>query len=165
MSKITQENQVKKLEVLPEVSKEFLIGNKEPCSKISKHRNKKGGPYSKKDRNLRMQKVSRLHFEYGYSANKISELLKVNRNTINNDIRNMYLTFRKYWNKISAVSLLQSHVESLLAQKRRLREELDITKKLSEKLAIEKMILQVESKIQQIQIRRGQYGDGKSVYE
>jgi len=126
---------------------------------------KKGGPYSKKDRNLRMEKVSRLHFEYGYSANKISELLNVNRNTINNDIRNMYLTFKKYWNKISTVSLLQSHVESLLAQKRRLREELDITKKLSEKLAIEKMILQVESKIQQIQIRRGQYGDGKSVYE
>ena len=78
---------------------------------------KKGGPYSKKDRNLRMEKVSRLHFEYGYSANKISELLNVNRNTINNDIRNMYLTFKKYWNKISTVSLLQSHVESLLAQK------------------------------------------------
>ena len=125
---------------------------------------KKGGPYSKKDRKLRIEKVSRLHFEYGYSANKISELLNVNRNTINNDIRNMYLTFKKYWNKISTVSLLQSHVESLLAQKRRLREELDITKKLSEKLAIEKMILQVESKIQQIQIRRGQYGDGKSVF-
>ncbi len=132
---------------------------------FEKQNTKKGGPYSKKDRNLRMEKVSRLHFEYGYSANKISELLNVNRNTINNDIRNMYLTFKKYWNKISTVSLLQSHVESLLAQKRRLREELDITKKLSEKLAIEKMILQVESKIQQIQIRRGQYGDGKSVYE
>ncbi len=126
---------------------------------------KKGGPYSKKEREARRNKVCRLHFEYGYSANKISELLNVNRNTINNDIRNMYLTFKKYWNKISTVSLLQSHVESLMAQKRRLREELDITKKLSEKLAIEKMILQVESKIQQIQIRRGQYGDGKSVYE
>jgi len=50
-----------------------------------------------------------------------------------------------------------------MAQKSRLREELDTAKNLSEKLAIEKMILQVESYLHQFQFRRGQFGDFKAV--
>jgi len=57
------------------------------CPSGFKSKNKKGGPYSKKDRDSRIDEVCRLHFEYGYSAKKISELMKVNRNTINSDIK------------------------------------------------------------------------------
>ncbi len=123
-----------------------------------KSKNKKGGPYSKKDRDSRIDEVCRLHFEYGYSAKKISELMKINRNTINSDIKQLYLTLESNWEKTTSVSLLQNHIESVLAQKRRLREALDNTEKFSEKLAIEKMILQVESKINQFQLRRGKRG-------
>jgi len=45
-----------------------------------------------------------------------------------------------------------------MVQKTRLREELDNAEKISEKLAIEKIILQVESKINQFQLRRGRRG-------
>ncbi len=128
------------------------------CPSQFKSKNKKGGPYSKKDRDSRIDEVCRLHFEYGYSAKKISELMKINRNTINSDIKQLYLTLESNWEKTTAVSLLQNHIESVLAQKRRLREALDNTEKFSEKLAIEKMILQVESKINQFQLRRGKRG-------
>jgi len=134
---------------------DFSDQNLANCPSEFKSKNKKGGPYSKKDRDSRIDEVCRLHFEYGYSAKKISKLMKVNRNTINSDIKQLFLTLETNWEKTSAVSLLQSHVASVLAQKRRLREELDNTEKLSEKLAIEKIILQVESKINQFQLRRG----------
>ena len=123
-----------------------------------KSKNKKGGPYSKKDRDSRIDEVCRLHFEYGYSAKKISELMKINRNTINSDIKQLYLTLESNWEKTTSVSLLQNHIESVLAQKRRLREALDNTEKFSEKMAIEKMILQVESKINQFQLRQSRRG-------
>ena len=148
----------RKLSELTQAS-DFSEQNFANCPSEFKSKNKKGGPYSKKDRDSRIEEVCRLHFEYGYSAIKISELMKVNRNTINNDIKQLYLTLESNWEKTSAVSLLQNHIESVLAQKRRLREALDNTEKFSEKLAIEKMILQVESKINQFQLRRGRRGD------
>lgn len=142
---------------------DLSIQNLENCQSEFKSKNKKGGPYSKIDRDARIDEVCRLHFEYGYSANKISELMDVNRNTINDDMKQLYLTLESNWKKTTPVSLLQNHVESLLAQKRRLREALDNTEKLSERLAIEKMILQVESKINQFQLRKGRYGVHKSM--
>ena len=45
-------------------------------------KNKKGGPYSKIERKKRQHEVAKLHFEYGYSARKISEMMKINRATI-----------------------------------------------------------------------------------
>jgi len=147
----------RKLSELTQAS-DFSEQNLANCPSEFKSKNKKGGPYSKKDRDSRIEEVCRLHFEYGYSAIKISELMKVNRNTINNDIKQLYLTLESNWEKTTSVSLLQNHIESVLAQKRRLREALDNTEKFSEKLAIEKMILQVESKINQFQLRRGRRG-------
>jgi len=42
---------------------------------------KSGGPYSKDEREKRQNEVFRLHFEFGYSAVKIADLMKINRNT------------------------------------------------------------------------------------
>ena len=141
---------------LPQVTKEFLEGSKIP--KIPK---KKGGPYSKKDRDLRREKISKLHFEYGYSAVKISDMLDVNRNTINRDIEFLYSSYAKNWRKTPIVSMLQRNLLSLEAQKSRLREEIDNVGKLSEKLAIEKLLLQISTKIQNFQIYKGQFGYSK----
>lgn len=38
----------------------------------------------------RQNEVYRLHFKRGYSAVKISEMMKINRNTINKDITYWY---------------------------------------------------------------------------
>lgn len=142
---------------------DFSVPNSEDCKSDFKSKNLKGGPYSQKDRDTRIDEVCRLHFEYGYSAKKISELMGVNRNTINSDIKHLYLVLEENWEKTSSVSLLQNNIESALAQKRRLREELDNTEKILEKLAIEKMILKIDSKINQLQLRNSKYGVLKSI--
>ena len=65
-----------------DVDSEFVESGKSTKTK----QKKKGGPYSKDEKTKRLDEVYRLHFEYGYSARKISELMRVNRNTINGDI-------------------------------------------------------------------------------
>jgi len=55
---------------------------------------KKGGPYNKKDQGKRRNEVQRLYVEHGYSARKISEVMKINRNTINADIKYWYSEVR-----------------------------------------------------------------------
>ena len=70
---------------LPEMTEEFFTENKNHFQKINLQK-KKGGPYSKHDRDARRNEVYKLHFEYGYSARKIADLMKVNRNTVNGDI-------------------------------------------------------------------------------
>jgi len=130
---------------------------------ISETQKRKGGPQTEFQRNQRLNQVCRLYFEYGYSAVKIAEMLNVNRNTVNSDIKDLHSTFQNNWENTSTVSILQNHVFSLMAQKSRLREVLDAAKNLSEKLSIEKMILQVESRLHQFQLRRGQFGDFKTV--
>jgi len=48
---------------------------------------KNGGPHTKKDKEKRQSEVYNLHFEKGYSAVRISEMINVNRNTLNDDIK------------------------------------------------------------------------------
>ena len=109
-------------------------------------KNKKGGPYNKIKRNKRQHEVAKLHFEYEYSARKISEMMKINRATVNSGIQFLFDEFNK---KISLDSykLVICQLMSLEAQKTKLRNILDETKSLPESLAIEKMLLDIDSKI------------------
>ena len=144
----------------PKESREFCSALDKEISETQK---RKGGPQTEFQRNQRLDQVCKLYFEYGYSAVKIAEMLNVNRNTINSDIKDLYSTFQSNWENTSTVSILQNHVFSLMAQKSRLREGIDSAKNLSEKLAIEKMILQVETRLHQFQLMRGQSYDLKAV--
>ena len=56
---------------------------------------KNGGPYPIQAKKTRRDEVFRLHFDYGYSARKIADMLKINRNTINSDITSGTLNFKK----------------------------------------------------------------------
>ena len=138
---------------LPEVTAEFLKEN----SEISRPK-KKGGPYTKSDRAYRREQVCRLHFEYGYSVTKIAKMLGINRSTANADIKASILEFCKSCENTSTNSILYSNLVSLIALKTRLREELDKTVKLSDRLKIEKMLLQVEIKLNHIQLYRTSFG-------
>lgn len=110
---------------------------------------KKGGPYTKKEQDSRRQEVFRLHFEKGYSAVKISEMLNVNRNTINEDIRYWYSQLAQEFSSYDVISWTLEQFHRLESQRNRLVEELEKQQDIRYKLAIEKLIFQIDNKLSQ----------------
>ena len=108
---------------------------------------KKGGRYTKNEQEKRRLEVFRLHFDYGYSARKISEMMNINRNTINSDISFCYSNLRTDYDKNGFDDWLNKQLLRLESQRVRLRKELDSDITLREKLQVEKMILELDSKI------------------
>lgn len=124
-----------------DVDEEFIAQNE----KLNKSR--KGGPYTKVERDKRMQEVHRLHFEYGYSARKISELMKVNRNTVNGDIDYWYSKISKNTNILNPENAILINIQRLEIQRSRLREQLDEAKSFQEKMALERLMYEIDCKI------------------
>ena len=110
-------------------------------------RRKKGGPYTKQEIIDRKNEVHRLHFEYGYSARKIADLMKVNRNTINDDISYWYSKILRGRDVFDSAYTVIIHLQRLEIQRSRLREQLDKSESFQEKLALERLILEIDSKI------------------
>ena len=50
----------------------------------------KFAPYTQSQRRLGRSEVYKLHFEHGMPATRIAEIMKVDRNTINNDLKVLY---------------------------------------------------------------------------
>ncbi len=126
-----------------QVSKEFLaeeLGQTMP-------KPKKGGPYPTHAKKSRRDEVFKLHFDYGYSARKIADIMKVNRNTINSDVLYFYSQFQKDGDKVSAMDLINKVLYRLESKRVRLMEKLDKTTVLSESLALERMIYEIDYKI------------------
>jgi len=117
---------------------------------ISKLENKKGGPYTKKQQEKRRNEVYRLHFEFGYPAQKIAGILKVNRNTVNSDINFCYSQLSLDWENRDGKKLIVKQLERFELQRSRLYEELEKCNVLSEKITVEKLILDIDQKISQI---------------
>lgn len=126
------------------VNEEFIKQNQELNPKKIP---KKGGPYTKNERDKRMQEVYKLHFDYGYSARKISELMKVNRNTINGDIDYWYSRIYRNSNVFNPEYATVINLVRLEIQRSRLREQLDKTKSFQEKMALERLIYEINCKI------------------
>lgn len=130
---------------LPVVATEFIEENRKIKSKTH---TKNGGPYSKLERDKRRQEVYKLHFEYGYPARKISELIKINRNTINGDIDYWYSKiYKKSGNIFNPESAIILNAQRLEIQRTRLREQLDKAKSFQERLALERLIYEIVCKI------------------
>jgi len=130
---------------LLQVSDKFLKQNSK-YAKIKKSV-KKGGPYTRNDKDKRRDEVYRLHFEYSYSARKIAELMKVNRNTVNGDIDYWYSHMIKKINVVNPENKIITTLEGLQVQLARLREQIDKVKNNSERMAIERLIFDINSKI------------------
>lgn len=128
------------------VEKEFINEN---IKSFNKKFHKKGGPYNKKDRDARRTEAYRLHFEYGYSAIKIAELMSVNRNTINGDIDYWYSKILNT-NRLEPEFHILINLKRLETQRTRLREDLDKTATIQEKITLERLIYEMDSKILQI---------------
>jgi len=111
---------------------------------------KNGGPYTKKEQEERRLDVYHLCFEENYSAVKIAEMLNVNRNTINEDI--------KFWNKqftrdikiYDLVSKMKTQIQKMEIQRSRLLEDLESTETFIEKITVEKFINEIDNKLIQI---------------
>jgi len=131
-----------------EITQEFIAENQNNLGQFMPKSHKRG-PYSKQELEKRRNEVYRLHFEYGYSARKIAELMSINRNTINGDINHWYSKVEKS-NDGQVESAIFTILERLDIQRSRIREYLDKTTDISEKITIEKMILDLDYKIIQI---------------
>jgi len=130
-----------------QVKDKFIQQNLEHAQVKKSH--KKGGPDSKNDRDKRREEVYRLRFEYGYSARKIAEVINVNRNTINGDIKYWYLQLTCEVSNETIVSSALKQIHNMELQKTRLREQLDNTTEFSQRLAIEKLLFVIDSKLAQ----------------
>ena len=110
---------------------------------------KLGGPYTKTEQEQRREQVYQMHFEKGMSAVKIADKLKVNRNTVNDDI--------KYWNvqtgakfgKENIGATIASEIEMIGAIRQRLLENYE-NLDFAAKLNVEKMLLDAGYKIANI---------------
>jgi len=132
------------------ISKDFIETNKKFKPNT---RRKKGGPHNPQERHKRQNEVYRLFFEYGYSARKISELMSINRNTINGDVHFWYSKVLKNWSDVGPQLLVIKNIERSELQRSRLVEQLHKTKVLQEKISIERLIHEIESKILQTQLK------------
>ena len=108
---------------------------------------KKGGPDTKEEQRKRREEVHKLYFDYGYSARKIAGILNKNRGTINRDIMYFGSTIVKKWKGMSLEVLCVIQIEKLELQKTRLRNQLDNVKLFQEKMIIEKLIINIDTKI------------------
>ena len=105
---------------------------------------KKGGPYTKQEQEKRRDEVFKLHFEYGNSAVQIANLLNVNRNTINEDIKYWYSELYKTTNFKYSKDWLDKQFMRLELQRARLRKELEEDISLKDRLQVERFITNID---------------------
>jgi hypothetical protein len=135
---------------ISDVSSQFIEESK-LCQTMSKSR--KGGRYSKKNRQERRNEVYRLHFSLGYSARKISDLIKINRNTINNDVKFLYSQLKKNLNELDSESLIMKQILRMEEQRTRLLEQVEKTESLDSKLSLEKMIMYSDNRLSSMYLK------------
>ena len=132
-----------------EITSEFIKENQQLCQTMPKH----GGPYPQQYKKTRRDEVFKLHFDYGYSARKIADMMKINRNTINSDITYCYSQLQKQDDGINSDDWLTKQFYRLESQRCRLTERLDKTENLNDILSLEKMIFEIDSKLAQINLK------------
>jgi len=108
---------------------------------------KRGGPYTKQEQEERRAKVYELYFEKGHSALKIAETLGVNRNTINSDIKYWYTQMTAQIGGQNVGAIILKEIERLEIQRKRLLEQLEKQTDFASKVALEKMIFEIDSRI------------------
>jgi hypothetical protein len=114
---------------------------------IVKHRQKKA-PYPKIQRKERRDEVYRLHFDKGMPATRIAELMKVDRNTINNDLKILYAKAIKEYNPdMTLDDVIEKQLLRLETQRDRLFLYLCDAKDNNSKLAIERLITDIDFKV------------------
>jgi len=111
---------------------------------------KKGGPYSKKEQEERKIKVYHLHFEENKSAVEIAELLNVNRNTINDDIKYWHRQLASEFKAQDLTAKMTKQIQRMEIQRDRLLEDLDEVENFDEKIKLEKFVSDIDNRLAQL---------------
>ena len=112
--------------------------------------NKKGGPYTKAQQELRREKVYEMHFKLGYSALQVSEELGVNRNTINDDIKFLYSQTIEHFGAKNIGKAILRQYERFEIQRRQIIEEIKKQTEFEKIFRLEKFLFEIDQKIAQI---------------
>jgi len=130
------------------VTQDFIEENKKLLQTIPN--SKKGGPYPKHVKKERRNEVFKLHFDYGYSARKIADMMKISRNTINSDISYCYSQLKKEESRKSIEDYLNKLFYRLELQRTRCIENMEKIKDSDNTSSFEKMIFDIDCKLVQI---------------
>jgi hypothetical protein len=106
---------------------------------------KLGGPYTREEREERRKQVYEMHFEKGESAQKIAEMLGMNRNTINSDIKYWYTQMASQIGGENVCGILLQQIDRFEIQRTRLLEIK--TQDFASTIKLEKMITEIDNKI------------------
>jgi len=111
---------------------------------------KKGGPYTQREQEERKIQVYHLHFQENKSAVKIAELLNVNRNTINDDIRYWHLQLANEMKTQNLTAMMIQQIQRIQIQRDRLLDDLENAESLTEKITIERFISEIDNRLVQL---------------
>ena len=135
-----------------EINQEFIEENKKINLNLVRHGQNsrhKFAPFTKSERRKRRTEVYKLHFEHGVPAIRIAEMMKVDRNTINNDLKILYREALKDYDPddMSLEDILQKQLLRLETQRDRLGLHLSDAKDIKSKIAIERLIADIDFKL------------------
>jgi hypothetical protein len=135
-----------------EINQEFIEQNKKINLNLVRHRqnNKhKFAPFTRSQRRKRRMKVYKLHFERGMPATRIAQLMNVDRNTINNDLKILYNEALNDFNPndMRLEDILQKQLFRLETQRDRLGLYLSDAEDINSKIAIERLIADIDFKL------------------
>lgn len=133
-------------------NREHLVEDKQSSSDLVKPRHNskhKFAPYTKSQRRLRRSEVYRLHFEYGMPATRIAEVMKVDRNTINNDLKVLYQKALNDYNtnNMNLDEIVEKQLVRLETQRDRLGLYLCDVKDINSKISTERLITELDFKL------------------
>ncbi len=111
---------------------------------------KKGGRYTKKEQEERKLQVYHLHFEEKKSAVQIAEILNVNRNTINDDIKFWYGELANKSTSLDFNVKMAKQIRRMEIQRDRFLDYLEESETLDEKIRLEKLISDIDNRLTQL---------------
>jgi len=128
---------------------EDMNEKKSNLAKPSQNNKHKFAPYTRNERKERREEVYKLHFEHGMPATKIAELMKVDRHTIDNDLKILYKkAIMDYDDYRYFEEIIDKQLVRLESQRDRLGLYLCDTKtNISNKIAIERLLADIDLKI------------------
>lgn len=125
----------------------------EEGKKLGTTRQRAGGPHSYGQRRKRRQEVYRLHFEQGIPAVKIADMMQVNRNTINDDIKWLYTKMASDLEGPEWDGYAYKQIVRLEVQRSRLLSYLQEAKELEQKLAIERQLSELDLRLASLMLK------------
>jgi hypothetical protein len=150
------------------INQEFIEENKKLNLNLVRHgqdHKQKFAPFTRSQRRKRRIEVYKLHFEHGIPATRIAELMKVDRNTINNDLKILYHEALNDYDphNMSLDDILQKQLLRLETQRDRLGLYLSDATDINNKIAIERLISDIDFKligaIEKVYHKEGRFWD------